>query len=83
MQHHNSTSRYYPVTKKDHERPMHKVEYCECADEGMDTHTHTSRYVPVGRQSKVTETSDNKAKSPGGIDLRSNWFGIHMPHQQI
>jgi hypothetical protein len=60
---------------------MHKVEYCECADEGMDTHTHTSRYVPVGRRSKAMETSDNNvAKSHGGVNLRSNWLGFHMPN---
>lgn len=82
MKHHNSSSRYYPVTKKDHGRPIQKVEYCECEEEGMDTHTHTSRYVPAGGRSKFTEFVHNMDKA-SGTSIKSNWLGINIHNPQM
>ena len=62
---HGSTSnRFYPVTKKEHDVMMktvltdvgdemvHKVKYGEVSDDGVDTHTTSSRYVPVTNPNK-------------------------------
>ena len=49
---HMNTHRYYPATKKDHERPMEKHHYVDHENEGMDTHTHTHRYYPVTGKKK-------------------------------
>lgn len=78
-QHHNTTSRYYPVTKKDHEREVKKEDYCECENEGMDTHTHTTRYVPASARTWLTEWVYNKDKQPG-TNLKSNWVSCNIPH---
>ena len=84
-EHHNTTSRYYPVTKKDHERRgqqnLPKKEYCECENEGMDTHTHTSRYVPVNQKqpwlfNKVHEQPKDKS-------LKTNWLGFNYHNEQL
>mmetsp|Transcript_26057 Transcript_26057/g.60139 ORF Transcript_26057/g.60139 Transcript_26057/m.60139 type:complete len:84 (-) Transcript_26057:166-417(-) len=80
--HHNTTSRYYPVTKKDHERDLKKEDFCECQDEGMDTHTHTSRYVPAGGKSKLTEWVHGMDKAPD-TNLKSNWLGINIHNEQL
>ncbi|KAG7353404.1 hypothetical protein IV203_002759 [Nitzschia inconspicua] len=53
------TTRYYPVTKKDHDRNEAEILKGDAyknakADEGMDTHTHTHRYVPAQHQHKWT-----------------------------
>ena len=44
---HGTTSRYYPVTRKDHGREIKRHNFCEHTEEGMDTHNTTHRYVPV------------------------------------
>jgi hypothetical protein len=52
---HTNNHKYFPVTKKDHEREIVKHNYCEDSEVYMDTHTHGSRYVPVvsARKSKT------------------------------
>jgi hypothetical protein len=40
-------SKYVPVTKKDHEHQV-RHNYMDHENEGIDTHTHTSRYIPAG-----------------------------------
>jgi hypothetical protein len=47
---HEGGSRYVPANRKDHERPIVKHNYVDHENEGMDTHTHTSRYVPAGQK---------------------------------
>lgn len=47
QEHHETNSKYYPATKKDHEREMKKHDYEEPVLEGIDTYTHTHRYVPA------------------------------------
>lgn len=44
---HGTTSRYYPVTRKDHGREIKRHNFCEHTEEGMDTHNTTHRYVPA------------------------------------
>lgn len=84
-EHHNTTSRYVPVTKKDHERGLvdkdHicKKDYCECENEGMDTHTHTSRYVPVNKNQGLFEKVH---EHPKDLSLKSNWLGINYHNSQ-
>jgi len=51
-EHHNTTHKYYPVTKKNHDKPFVKHNFCEHENEGMDTHTHTHRYYPVTGKKK-------------------------------
>lgn len=46
-EYHNTTSRYYPVTKKDHGREFKEHQYYEGQDYGMGTHHSSSRYVPA------------------------------------
>lgn len=46
-EHHTNTHRYYPATKKDHGHDFVKHNYCEHTNVGIDTNTHTSRYVPA------------------------------------
>ena len=82
-EHHNTTSRYYPVTKKDHERDESKElnkkhEFCECENEGMDTHTHTSRYVPA----KPSKLWFSKKPVPDK-NIKSNWLGINYHNEQL
>jgi hypothetical protein len=48
------TSRYVPVTRKDLQLNRDDLLHCEsyknmAENEGMDTHTHTHRYVPAQR----------------------------------
>jgi len=52
---HSNSSRYNPVHPKEHGKDFPKHNYCEHENEGMDTHTHTSRYVPA-------QKSDHKKK---------------------
>lgn len=47
---HCTTTRYYPATSKDHGREFKVHNYCEHENVGMDTFTHTSRYVPSGQR---------------------------------
>jgi hypothetical protein len=58
---HNNTpsSRYYPVTKKDQGRAIKKNTNADNHEEDIDTHTHSSRYVPAGGRSKFTEFFQN------------------------
>ena len=83
-EHHNTTSRYYPVTKKDHEREASNTmnknhDYCECENEGMDTHTHTSRYVPAKGNGWLFNKISEKPKDKG---VKSNWFGFNYHNEQ-
>ena len=45
---HSNSRRYVPAGKKDHNRDLQLHNYNEHTNEGMDTNTHTSRYVPAG-----------------------------------
>mmetsp|Transcript_106464 Transcript_106464/g.159248 ORF Transcript_106464/g.159248 Transcript_106464/m.159248 type:complete len:80 (+) Transcript_106464:59-298(+) len=75
---HNTSRRYYPATKKDHERePRLDHKYCECENEGMCTHNSTSRYVPAGGNGAFFSWVKNKDKG-GETSVKSNWFGIHL-----
>ena len=78
-EHHNSSSRYYPATAKDHGREFKKHEYCECQDEGMDTHTHGGRYVPAGGRTKFTEWVKNIDERTTSI--KGNWLGINIQNK--
>ena len=69
--HHAPTSRYYPVTKKDHGRDVNKNIDSEHHEDDIDTHTHSSRYVPAGGRSKFTAFVQTKDKVPD-ICLKSN-----------
>jgi hypothetical protein len=53
LEHHGTTHRYYPVTKKDHGKKLEKHNFCERANEGMDTNTHTHRYVPAQQEGGI------------------------------
>lgn len=46
---HEGGSRYVPANKQDHTRRMIKHNYIDHENEGIDTHTHTSRYIPAGQ----------------------------------
>lgn len=53
------TSRYYPATKRDHDLKQEEIlnneAYKNCkSDEGMNTNTHTHRYVPAQPNLKWT-----------------------------
>ena len=73
---HNTTSRYYPVTKKDHEiKPSTDHKYCECENEGMCTHTTSSRYVPAGGTTGIFKLLKHKGKNED-TNLKTNWFGM-------
>jgi hypothetical protein len=74
---HTNCHRYYPATQKDHERDMVKHEYREEENEGMDTHTSTSRYVPAKNDGKFFQWIHNKDNREG-INIKSNWFGVQL-----
>jgi uncharacterized protein (DUF885 family) len=77
-EHHNTTSRYYPVTKKDHSRNVDlSHDFSERENEGMDTHTHTSRYVPAGKPGWIFQMLQAK-KMKGEPDLKRNWLGMSI-----
>jgi hypothetical protein len=76
-EHHNTSSRYYPATKKDHEREMVKHKFCECENEGMCTHCTSSRYVPAANNGKVFQWMKKKDKKEG-TTIFSNSFGIKL-----
>lgn len=63
---HGNTSRYYPVTIKDHGEAYVKHNYCEHENEGMDTHTTSSRYYPVVGTKKTTK-APVRAKERGVV----------------
>lgn len=46
---HSNSHKYYPATKKDHECEPRLHNYSDRSNEGMDTHTTSSRYVPAGK----------------------------------
>jgi hypothetical protein len=46
-EHHETNTKYFPATKKDHERDVKMHQYEEPVLEGIDTYTHTHRYVPA------------------------------------
>ena len=76
-EYHNTTSRYYPVTKKDHERGVqYDHNFCECEDEGMSTHNTTSKYVPVGGNKRFCKWMQQKNQD---AKIKSNWFGMDLP----
>jgi len=75
--HHSSTSRYCPATKQDHGREIRKIDYCECENEGMDTHTHTSKYVPGGEPGLIFKWMGSKDKKEG-TNMKSDWLGLHI-----
>ena len=60
--------RYYPATKKDHDRPLVKHKDGECTHEGMDTHTHTHRYVPAHKNEKKNVEAENVEAGDDVID---------------
>ena len=44
---HETTKKYFPATAKDHEREMKVHDYDDRVVEGINTASHTSRYVPA------------------------------------
>jgi hypothetical protein len=79
-EHHNTTSRYYPATKKDADREMKKHDFCECENEGVDTHTHTSRYVPV-KGGPIFSWLFKKDRATDA-NIKRNWLGINIHNEQ-
>lgn len=51
---HLTSTKYYPATRKDHDRSHQVHHYCEHENVGMDTYTHTSRYVPAHSSNWLT-----------------------------
>lgn len=80
---HETTSKYFPATGKDHERKIMVHDYNDRVVEGIGTASHTSRYVPArGRGpffglfgKKKTEqppTHDDEVKSRGQTMEKEN-----------
>lgn len=72
--HGSTSSRFYPVTKKEHDMITQRegdaglttnVVYGETSDDGVGTHTTTSRYVPV--------TGSNKQRKGPFHDILHGW----------
>jgi hypothetical protein len=79
-EYHNTTSRYYPATKKDADREIKKHDFCECENEGVDTHTHTSRYVPA-KGGPIFSWIFKKDRATDA-NIKSNWLGINIHNEQ-